>query len=48
MSYMADTDHIAITCRDKSTTRCKFLYQDARLSRLLPLLVVRLILPIVS
>ena len=24
MSYMADKDHIAITSRDASTTRCKF------------------------
>jgi hypothetical protein len=29
MSYMADTDHIAITSRDTSTTSCKFLYRDA-------------------
>jgi hypothetical protein len=33
MSYMADKDHIAITSRDASTTRRKFLYRDARLPR---------------
>jgi hypothetical protein len=33
MSYMADRDHIAITSRDASTTRCKFLYRDVRLRR---------------
>jgi len=31
MSYMADRDHIAITSRDASTTRCKFLSRDVRL-----------------
>jgi hypothetical protein len=33
MSDMADRDHIAITSGDASTTRCKFLYRDARLLR---------------
>jgi len=33
MSYMADTDHIAITSGDASTTRRKFLYRDAQLLR---------------
>ena len=30
---MADRDHIAITSRDASTTRRKFLYRDAQLLR---------------
>jgi hypothetical protein len=30
MSYMADKDHIAITSRDASTTRRKFLFRDAQ------------------
>ena len=30
MSYMVDKDHIAITSRDASTTRRKFLYRDAQ------------------
>jgi hypothetical protein len=29
MSYMADKDHIAITSRDASTTRRKFLYSGS-------------------
>jgi hypothetical protein len=33
MSYMADKDHIAITSRDASTTRRKFLYRGVRLLR---------------
>jgi hypothetical protein len=45
MSYMADKDHIAITSRDASTTRCKFLYRDTRvLGRSLSLSVSLVIL----
>jgi hypothetical protein len=48
MSYMADKDHIAITSRDASTTRRKFLYQDARLIRRLLSLSVSLVIHIVA
>jgi hypothetical protein len=48
MSYMADKDHIAITSRDTSTTRSKFLYRDAQVLRRLLSLSVSLVTLIVA
>ena len=48
MSHMADRDHIAITSRDASTTRRKFLYRDAQLLRRSLSLTVSLVILMVA